>query len=105
MNRVVCWVFKVGFIGAFLASCSTDPEDLSSPAPGTIFGNPDYRAISFGGYRGLTREDGPTVEQLIDDVKILAAMDIKLLRTLLRYEIRTDNNKSRLKHTAKSNHA
>ena len=41
-----------------------------------IFGNPDYRAISFGGYRGLTREDGPTVEQLVDDVKILAAMDI-----------------------------
>ena len=70
-----------------------------------IFGNPDYRAISYGGCRGLTREDGPTVEQLIGDVKILAAMDIKLLRTLLRYEIRTDNNKSRLKHTAESNHA
>ena len=46
-----------------------------------IFGNPDYRAVSYGGYRGLSREDGPTVEQLIDDVKIMGAMDIKLLRT------------------------
>jgi len=29
----------------------------------------------------LTRNDGPSVEQLIDDVKILDAMGIKILRT------------------------
>ena len=81
MNRAIFWVFKVGFIGALLASCSSDNGGLSSPSPDVIFGNPDYRAMSFGGYRGLSREDGPTVEQLIDDVKILGAMDVKLLRT------------------------
>ncbi|MEE3096901.1 MAG: exo-beta-1,3-glucanase, partial [Pseudomonadota bacterium] len=81
MSRIVFWVFKVGFIGALLASCSTDRGAASSPAPEMIFGNPDYRAVSYGGYRGLSREDGPTVEQLIDDVKIMGAMDIKLLRT------------------------
>ena len=81
MNRIVFWVFKVGFIGALLASCSTDRGAASSPAPEMIFGNPEYRAVSYGGYRGLSRKDGPTVEQLIDDVKIMGAMDIKLLRT------------------------
>ena len=64
-----------------LASCTADLQSVSSPSPEIIFGNPDYQAISFGGYRGLSREDGPTVEQLIDDVKILSAMNIKLLRT------------------------
>ena len=74
-------VFLIVFVCFPLSSCTVDKQGVSSPAPELIFGNPDYRAISFGGYRGLTREDGPTVEQLVDDVKILAAMDIKLLRT------------------------
>ena len=74
-------VFLIIFVCFSLTSCTVDQQGVPSPAPELIFGNPDYRAISFGGYRGLTREDGPTVEQLVDDVRILAAMDIKLLRT------------------------
>ena len=74
-------VFLIIFVCFPLTSCTVDQQGVPSPAPELIFGNPDYRAISFGGYRGLTREDGPTVEQLVDDVRILAAMDIKLLRT------------------------
>lgn len=50
-------------------------------AASEIFGNASYRAISFGGYRGKTREDVPTVEELKEDVRILAAMGIRLLRT------------------------
>lgn len=46
-----------------------------------ILGNNTYRAISFGGYRELSRDIVPTVEQLKEDLRILAAMDIKLLRT------------------------
>ena len=46
-----------------------------------ILGNPKYHAISFGGYRKNTREFQPTVTQLIEDLKILHAMDIKVLRT------------------------
>ncbi len=46
-----------------------------------ILGNNKYRAISFGGYRELSRDIVPTVEQLKEDLRILAAMDIKLLRT------------------------
>ncbi|WP_340202431.1 glycosyl hydrolase family 17 protein [Ascidiimonas sp. W6] len=46
-----------------------------------ILGNPDYLAISYGGYREKTRDVQPTIEQLKDDMKILAAMGIKILRT------------------------
>lgn len=46
-----------------------------------ILGNPDYLAISYGGYRENTREIQPTVEQIKEDMRILAAMNVKILRT------------------------
>ncbi len=52
-----------------------------SPSPEEIFGNSAYRAISFGGYREQTRTQGPTIEQLAEDIRILNAMGVKLLRT------------------------
>ena len=45
-----------------------------------ILGNPDYLAISYGGYREKTRDIQPTIEQIKEDIKILAAMGIKFLR-------------------------
>lgn len=61
--------------------CSPEQTIKTSPAAAEIFGDPQYHAVSFGGYRGLSRDDGPTVEQLMDDVRILDAMGVKLLRT------------------------
>ncbi|WP_431110542.1 glycosyl hydrolase family 17 protein [Winogradskyella poriferorum] len=46
-----------------------------------ILGNPDYLAISYGGYRGKTRDSQPTIAELKEDLKILSAMGVKLLRT------------------------
>lgn len=46
-----------------------------------ILGNPEYLAISYGGYRQNTREIQPTIPQLKEDMKILAAMNVKILRT------------------------
>ncbi|NYJ27639.1 glycosyl hydrolase family 17 protein [Allomuricauda sp. ARW1Y1] len=46
-----------------------------------ILGNPDYTAISYGGYRKTTREAQPTVAELKEDMKILAAMGIGIIRT------------------------
>ncbi|ACL69182.1 family 16 glycosylhydrolase [Halothermothrix orenii] len=48
-----------------------------------LFGNPDYHAISYSGYRKNVRREStvPTVEQIKDDMKILEAMGVKLLRT------------------------
>ena len=46
-----------------------------------ILGNPDYLAISYGGYREKSRDSQPTIPQLKKDLKILSAMGIKVLRT------------------------
>jgi len=46
-----------------------------------ILGNPKYLAISYGGYRETTRDIQPTIQQLKNDLKILSAMGIKVLRT------------------------
>jgi exo-beta-1,3-glucanase (GH17 family) len=46
-----------------------------------ILGNPDYLAISYGGYRQISRDIQPTVEEIKEDMKILHAMGIRVLRT------------------------
>ena len=46
-----------------------------------IIGNPEYLAISYGGYRHSDHGIEPTLEELKEDMKILAAMGIKVLRT------------------------
>jgi len=46
-----------------------------------ILGNPNYLAISYGGYRKSTRGIQPTVAEVKEDLKILHAMKIKILRT------------------------
>jgi exo-beta-1,3-glucanase (GH17 family) len=46
-----------------------------------ILGNPDYLAISYGGYRERSRDIQPTIAQLKEDLKILAALGIRIVRT------------------------
>ena len=46
-----------------------------------ILGNPEYLAISYGGYRFKSREKQPTIADLKEDMRILSAMGIKVLRT------------------------
>lgn len=59
-----------------------------------ILGNPDYRAISYGGYRENTRDVQPTISELKDDMKILYAMGIRLIRT---YNVHLDHASNVLK--------
>ncbi|MGB0878976.1 MAG: glycosyl hydrolase family 17 protein [Polaribacter sp.] len=46
-----------------------------------ILGNPNYVAISYGGYRAESRDIQPTIQELKDDMKLLSAMGIKIVRT------------------------
>lgn len=69
---------------ASLNACNTgEKHDFSSVkrTAAEILGNPEYRAISFGAYRDTTRDVQPTIPQLKEDLRILSAMGIKLLRT------------------------
>jgi len=46
-----------------------------------ILGNPKYLAISYGAYRHNSRKVQPTISEIKEDLKIMAAMGIKVLRT------------------------
>lgn len=63
-------------------SCASNPEKMQNNLTAKdILGNSDYLAISYGGYRHTTRKEQPTIEQLKEDLKILSAMGVRLLRT------------------------
>jgi exo-beta-1,3-glucanase (GH17 family) len=57
------------------------PQTIKEVTAKDILGNPDYLAISYGGYREASRDVQPTIAELKDDMKILSAMGIKVLRT------------------------
>ena len=82
MKRGLRNVAIVFLLAASLFSCSSkDTPMTKSKAAAEILGNPEYRAISYGGYRGKDRAHQPTVPQLKEDLKIMSAMGIKILRT------------------------
>jgi exo-beta-1,3-glucanase (GH17 family) len=70
-----------------LYSCNSKPESQEMNAnpkeisAKELLGNPDYQAICYGGYRKNTRDIEPTIAQIKEDLKILAALNIKFLRT------------------------
>lgn len=59
-----------------------------------ILGNPEYLAISYGGYRENDRDIQPTIPELKEDMKILNAMGIRILRT---YNVHYDHAENVLK--------
>jgi exo-beta-1,3-glucanase (GH17 family) len=67
-----------------LASCQTkSPIDNKNEemTAEKLLGNPAYQAMSYGGYRTNSRRVQPTVSQLKEDMKILSAMGVKIIRT------------------------
>ena len=61
-----------------MTSCSPSTE---GPTAAEILGNSNYQAISYGGYRTISRDTVPSIDQIKDDMRILSAMDVKILRT------------------------
>lgn len=68
----------------FLISCShykTASVVSNKMTAEKLLGNANYQAICYGGYRTSSRDVEPTVDEIKDDMKILAAMHIKFIRT------------------------
>ncbi|WP_425596953.1 glycosyl hydrolase family 17 [Seonamhaeicola maritimus] len=81
-NKILVLALSFCMIG-----CNTSKKEVKTHieqvnmTAAEILGNPDYLAISYGGYRTKSREDQPTITQLKEDMKILSAMGVKILRT------------------------
>jgi exo-beta-1,3-glucanase (GH17 family) len=54
---------------------------MKSKTAAEILGNLDYLAMSYGGYRKTSRDVQPTIAELKEDMKILHAMGIRIVRT------------------------
>ncbi len=76
------FIIYVGIIITAITGCnqSNNMNDRNRSAE-EILGNPEFQAISFGGFRENTREIVPTVSELKEDLKILDALGIRVLRT------------------------
>jgi len=75
-KSIALLVFSLLLIG-----CADKTTKQTQKTAADILGNPDYLAISYGGYRHTTRDIQPTMDELKEDLKILEALDIKIMRT------------------------
>ena len=78
MKGSICVVF-VSLI--FLFSCEQQGVDSMEKTASMILGNPNYPAISYGGYRERTRDVQPSVDDVKEDMRILHAAGFRILRT------------------------
>lgn len=81
MNKIINLALLLVIIVCFCSCKSINSKTTTAITAEKILGNSSYQAISYGGYREKTRDIESTVSQLTDDLKILSAMNIKVLRT------------------------
>lgn len=79
MNKSIILSFLV-FFALLFCNCKS-AKVANEVTAEKILGNSNYQAISYGGYREKTRDIESTVAQITEDLKILSAMNIKVLRT------------------------
>ncbi len=77
MNRIIYILLPL------LMSCNSHIKShaIKEMTAEKILGNKDYQAICYGGYRTPSRAVEPTISELKDDMKLLSAINIKVIRT------------------------
>lgn len=77
MHRLIYILFIL------VMSCSTNRKNIVAieMTAEKLLGNSKYQAVCYGGYRTNSRAVEPTISQLKEDMKILSALDMKLIRT------------------------
>lgn len=64
-----------------LASCSQSGDLSMDKSAKEFIGNPEYPAISYGGYREKSREQQPTINEIKEDLLIMHAQGFRVFRT------------------------
>ena len=75
-NCYILWILLVYF--GYAPLFAQNSKEVTAKM---ILGNPKYQGICYGGYRKNTRDIEPTVSEVKEDLKILAALNIKIIRT------------------------
>jgi exo-beta-1,3-glucanase (GH17 family) len=79
-SKLTCLVFLI----LLVFSCQIGHKkemNKSDVHASEILGNPNYLAMSYGGYRNVNHDIEPTIEELKEDMRILSAMGVGIVRT------------------------
>lgn len=79
--KIILGLIFMTLLSSCLKTKTSMKEEMIEKTAKEILGKPKYQAISYGGYRTNSRRVQPTVEEIKDDMKILSAMGIKIIRT------------------------
>lgn len=75
-------IFIVAVLSVLIWSCNQKPTETKVQLSAKdILGNPNYLAMSYGGYRDVNHDIEPTIDELKEDMKILSAIGIGIIRT------------------------
>lgn len=78
-----------------LTSCGLQPAKNKKvnqfKTASQLLGDSNYLAICYGGYRTHSRDSQPTLSQIKEDIQLLSAMGIKMLRTYNTHYIEVNN--------------
>ncbi len=74
-------IIKYMVLLIMVSACAESPVEVPSKSAEDILSNPNYLAISYGGYRQKSRDIQPTIEELKEDLKLMSAMGVKIIRT------------------------
>ena len=77
MKKIRCFIISL----FLLASCSQSGDLSMNKSAKEFIGNPDYPAISYGGYREKSREQQPTINEIKEDLLIMHAQGFRVFRT------------------------
>lgn len=85
--KMTKYVFMTAVVSIFIWSCNQNSKSTkqmqteSQLTAKDILGNPEYLAMSYGGYRYADHSIEPTLDELKDDMKLLSAIGVKIVRT------------------------
>jgi exo-beta-1,3-glucanase (GH17 family) len=88
-------IYAILFLMLLMVSCNQKPkkqmQTIGQMTAKDILGNPGYLAMSYGGYRDKDPNIEPTLDELKEDMKLLSAMGVKIIRTYKVHKPQAEN--------------
>jgi exo-beta-1,3-glucanase (GH17 family) len=81
LSVCIAFIFLFQLVTLSAQESNINQQKKKSVTAATLLGNPKYLAMSYGGYRENSRKIEPSIAQLQEDLKIMAAMGVKVIRT------------------------